>query len=336
MPGTTPIDRELFRAGQLDRARSEKALAIISGEGLSAPPGRIAFLAGAGVEHADAAAILKEVAERFSIPVATTLRAKGVFPEDHPLSLGVFGYAGTRHATAALLSEDLDLLIVLGSGLNERDTMHWSGRLAPRAGMIGVNTSTRALVETMRGGFGILGDVGAFLTLLDEFGAAALDEGVAARKEWIAAIRKGARLHDTDNLVSDAVPIHPARVDPGAAERIAARRHRAGRFRGAPGLRRALLGGLRAAHLHLGHQSRADGLGGPGGGRRRLRAAGKARRRHHRRRLHADAWHRDRGGGALRPADHLCRPQQRGARQCVAPRTQAWAAAGGADDDSGS
>ena len=94
---------------------------------------RIAFLAGAGVEHADAAAILKDVAERFSIPVATTLRAKGVFPEDHPLSLGVFGYAGTRHATAALLSEDLDLLIVLGSGLNERDTMHWSGRLAPRA-----------------------------------------------------------------------------------------------------------------------------------------------------------------------------------------------------------
>ena len=42
-------------------------------------------------------------AERWSIPVATTLRAKGVFPEDHDLSLGVFGYAGTRHATAAIL-----------------------------------------------------------------------------------------------------------------------------------------------------------------------------------------------------------------------------------------
>ena len=66
---------------------------------------KIAFLAGAGVEHDDAAALLKAVAERWSIPVATTLRAKGVFPEDHALSLGVFGYAGTRHATAAILAD---------------------------------------------------------------------------------------------------------------------------------------------------------------------------------------------------------------------------------------
>ena len=64
---------------------------------------RIAILAGAGVEHDLAAGELKAAAERWSIPVATTLRAKGVFPEDHELSLGVFGYAGTRHATAALL-----------------------------------------------------------------------------------------------------------------------------------------------------------------------------------------------------------------------------------------
>jgi thiamine pyrophosphate-dependent acetolactate synthase large subunit-like protein len=69
---------------------------------------RIAALAGAGVEHDAAAARLKEIAERWSIPVATTLRAKGVFPEDHPLSLGVFGYAGTRHATAAILGGELD------------------------------------------------------------------------------------------------------------------------------------------------------------------------------------------------------------------------------------
>lgn len=49
---------------------------------------RVAILAGAGVEHDEAAARLKAVAERWSIPVATTLRAKGVFPEDHALSLG--------------------------------------------------------------------------------------------------------------------------------------------------------------------------------------------------------------------------------------------------------
>ena len=41
---------------------------------------RIAVLAGAGIEHDAAAARLKEIAERWSFPVATTLRAKGVLP----------------------------------------------------------------------------------------------------------------------------------------------------------------------------------------------------------------------------------------------------------------
>ena len=39
-----------------------------------------------------------EVAELLSIPVATTLMAKGIFPEDHALSLGMTGIWGTRVA----------------------------------------------------------------------------------------------------------------------------------------------------------------------------------------------------------------------------------------------
>src|SRR5581483_6432984 len=111
-------------AQALSRGAAEAALDLIAKGG----GGRIAILAGAGIEHDAAAARLKEVAERWSIPLATTLRAKGVFPEDHDLSLGVFGYAGTRHATAAILGGELDCLLVLGSGFNERDTMHWTLR----------------------------------------------------------------------------------------------------------------------------------------------------------------------------------------------------------------
>ena len=125
----SPVGPYFAQARLLARDAAEAALALIT-----APPtepargGNIAMLAGAGVEHDDAARLLRETAERWHIPVATTLRAKGVFPEDHPLSLGVFGYAGTRHATAAILGEGLGALIVLGSGFNERDTMHWTLR----------------------------------------------------------------------------------------------------------------------------------------------------------------------------------------------------------------
>src|SRR2546430_630326 len=125
-------------ADPLSRIAAEAALNSMG----QASRAKIAFLAGAGVEHDNAAAALQTIAERWSIPVATTLRAKGVFPEDHELSLGVFGYAGTRHATAALLKDPPDILIVLGSGLNERDTMHWTlrGRAAGPTVTIHVNT----------------------------------------------------------------------------------------------------------------------------------------------------------------------------------------------------
>lgn len=204
-----PVPADLRSAPMLDRVGAVRALARIS----AAAP-RVAILAGAGVEHADAARKLLDVAERWSIPVATTLRAKGVFPEDHALSLGVFGYAGTRHATAALLGDGIDLLFVLGSGLNERDTMHWSSRLAPRHGIVSVNVSVRALAEERIDRHPVPGDCGAFLDLMADGGAhvAALDAGAGARSAWLAQIRTGPRLNDTANLTSDQVPLHPARI----------------------------------------------------------------------------------------------------------------------------
>lgn len=85
----------------------------------------LAILAGWGTMESEAWPELREVAERFAIPVASTYRAKGVLPEDHPLSLGVFGYAGNPPAESALTSPGLDALLVLGSSLNQRDTLGW-------------------------------------------------------------------------------------------------------------------------------------------------------------------------------------------------------------------
>lgn len=185
---------------------AERAIALL-GQGP-----RIAMLAGAGIEHDGAAAMLRAVAERWSIPVATTLRAKGVFPEDHALSLGVFGYAGTRHATAAVLASDLDILLVLGSGLNERDTMHWSLReRSPR--IIHVNLDMEEIVANGAPGHAVQGSCRAFLDLLSRAegdGAAAIAKGQELRKSWLAAIKAGPRLYDVENCNRATTPIHPA------------------------------------------------------------------------------------------------------------------------------
>ncbi len=191
-----------------------QARAALNGLGLGADAGplRIACLAGAGVGNA-AAALLKEVAERWAIPVATTLRAKGIFPEDHDLSLGVFGYAGTRHAATALLGGDLDCLIVLGSGLNERDSMHWTLGERVKGVMIHVNTDMEELTAHAEAHHSVPGSARAFLELMRqeaETYAAALADAREQRRDWVAKTKSGPRLYDIENTMRPTRPIHPA------------------------------------------------------------------------------------------------------------------------------
>lgn len=91
---------------------------------------RPVILAGHGVNLAGAQRELLELADLLAIPVATTPKGKGAFPENHPLSLRVFGLASSPLAEGCLLSPDVDLLLVLGSSLHENSTQGWDRRLA--------------------------------------------------------------------------------------------------------------------------------------------------------------------------------------------------------------
>ena len=212
MPDGLRQGRRLLRGGAAVEPGGGRSGAAL----LADPSGgkaRIAILAGAGIEHDAAAARLKELAERWSIPVATTLRAKGVLPEDHELSLGVFGYAGTRHATGAILGGELDCLLVLGSGLNERDTMHWTLRERSKAFMIQVNIDMDELTANGDLGHVVPGSCHAFLDLMHERAATiapALQAGQARRREWLAKIKAAPRLYDVENSKRPGTPIHPA------------------------------------------------------------------------------------------------------------------------------
>lgn len=208
-----PIDEDIFHAGVLSLHSAELSLNHFTGDVDNSVPVRIVILVGAGVEHANCADLLIQFAERWSIPVATTLRAKGVFPEDHPLSLGVFGYAGTHHSRKAILDHSPDLLIVLGSGLNERDTMHWTLKLNPKRSIC-VNLNTLSIGSHITGS-SIVGDVGSYLAWLkskEEVIKTALQSTMDARKTWLKDITDQPRFQQPENCTSDAIPLHPARV----------------------------------------------------------------------------------------------------------------------------
>lgn len=86
---------------------------------------RVVILAGSGCIESGAGEALVQLAERFSIPVATTLHAKGLFPEKHPLSLGVFGWFGNEPAIRAITEAKPDVLLILGSRLGMLDSIFW-------------------------------------------------------------------------------------------------------------------------------------------------------------------------------------------------------------------
>jgi acetolactate synthase-1/2/3 large subunit len=76
------------------------------------------ILAGAGVIWSGAVDKLQDFAMDYKIPVATTYPARGVLPEDHPLSLGLIGLRGTEAANQA--GARADLVLALGCRLSER------------------------------------------------------------------------------------------------------------------------------------------------------------------------------------------------------------------------
>ena len=64
-------------------------------------------MAGGGVTTSDASAELIVLAEKLSIPVATSLNAKAMFPADHELAIGTPGSYSRACANQAMFETDL-------------------------------------------------------------------------------------------------------------------------------------------------------------------------------------------------------------------------------------
>jgi acetolactate synthase-1/2/3 large subunit len=107
LPGYHPESAEV-----IDQSAAKKAADLIS------KAKRPVILAGQGCMISRADKQLLELAEKLNAPVTTTLLGKGVFPESHPLSLGMLGMHGTAYANKAMI--ECDLLLNVGSRFDDR------------------------------------------------------------------------------------------------------------------------------------------------------------------------------------------------------------------------
>ena len=116
---------------------------------------RPVIYAGGGILKARAAEALRELAEMTGIPVVTTLMARGAFPDDHELCLGMPGMHGNYTAVTSM--QESDLLIALGSRFDDRVT----GKVpdfAPEAKIIHVDIDPAELGKVRRPDVPIVGD----------------------------------------------------------------------------------------------------------------------------------------------------------------------------------
>ena len=110
---------------------------------------------GGGILKARAAEEVRELAELLDIRVVTTLMARGAFPDDHPLCLGMPGMHGNATAIAAL--QRSDLLITLGARFDDRITGKVDS-FAPEAKVIHVDIDPAEQGKVRRPDVPIVGD----------------------------------------------------------------------------------------------------------------------------------------------------------------------------------
>ena len=148
LPGYRPTTK-----GHAKKVR-EAAQLILAAE-------RPVIYAGGGILKARAAEVLRELAELTGIPVVTTLMARGDFPDDHPLCLGMPGMHGNYTAVTAM--QESDLLIALGSRFDDRVTGKVDA-FAPGAKVIHVDIDPAELGKVRRPDVPIVGDCRLVIT----------------------------------------------------------------------------------------------------------------------------------------------------------------------------
>ena len=96
------------------------------------------IVAGGGVLYSEASTALSGFAERHGIPVCETQAGKSSLPFQHPLNMGAVGVTGTSAANRAC--EEADVVLAVGTRLQDFTTGSWALFKNPGKALIGLNT----------------------------------------------------------------------------------------------------------------------------------------------------------------------------------------------------
>jgi len=200
------IIEEMF--AQVPPFRPEPELAkVVEALRLLSQAKRPVIVAGGGVTASGAGAELRALAEKLSIPVATSLNAKAMFPYDHPLAVGVPGSYSRACANQTLA--EADLVFFIGSHTGGQVTHGY--RLPPKGTpVIQLDINPAELGRNFPLVVGLHGDARNTLRKMIEQA-----QTVAPRSEWISRVQELVRRWQEEvrpKATSDQLPMRPERL----------------------------------------------------------------------------------------------------------------------------
>ncbi|MCH9016873.1 MAG: hypothetical protein IIB89_03800 [Chloroflexi bacterium] len=172
--------------------------------------------AGEGVIYAGASAELKAFAELIDAPVITTLKAKGAFPEDHPLFVGIRGDQVNHYL------DKCDLVLAVGSSLSPGRFTHGIPNAVNKT-IIHCTIDELHVNKTYPTAQAVIGDARfTLLALMAEVhaktsGKGRTDPNVALD---IKSVRDLAMVKYREAMASTDKPINPYRVYAGLMEAL--------------------------------------------------------------------------------------------------------------------
>lgn len=177
---------------------------------------------GSGIANSGAHQALLDFAEATGVPVAVTPSGKAAFPEDHRLSLGCIGRAGTGQGNFG--ARRADVVIGVGTHFSDIDTGAWTLFDIPsKTKLIHIDIDPGELGRAYPTAVALTSDARLGLEALSE---AAREAGVTERTGWIAELdaQRTTWLAETEALrTSDIAPLHYARVTADTASVVAAK-----------------------------------------------------------------------------------------------------------------
>ncbi|MDH2899941.1 MAG: thiamine pyrophosphate-binding protein [archaeon] len=144
---------------------------------------------GGGAMMSQASSEVQKLAELIGAPVVTTLTAKGIIPENHPLCLGCVGRQGHRPSANRALGE-ADLVIALGTKFAQVSTNNWTLIDEMKTRLVHVDIDPSELSKIYKEQVSIFADVKATLEELIQAIVSRSRKQASTRSDWMKRIER--------------------------------------------------------------------------------------------------------------------------------------------------